>query len=90
MDLLQQSSKNKNIFRFPSSKNKNSLTEKRIKSQLGFIFSDILKDENKSKRRKLNMVRRNILLGLEGKPLVKFKTKRIFEEFEIFLNRFEK
>jgi len=66
------------------------LTEKTIRSELGLIFSDILKNDEKKSKRQLNMIRMNILRQLEGKPVVKFKTKRIFNEFSSFLNEFEK
>ncbi len=78
----------------PFSKSKktmnNILTEKKIKSELGLIFSGILKDNNKESRRQFNVIRMNILRQLETKPVVKRKTKRILKEFNSFLNEFEK
>lgn len=71
----------------PFSKNK---TEKQIKSELGLIFGDILIKDGQSKRRRLNLIRLNMLGALDDKRMVRSKTKKIFEEFQIFLNRFEK
>lgn len=69
---------------------KKMFTEKKIKLELGLIFSDILKNHNKKSKRQLNMVRMNMLRQLEGKSAVMFKTKRIFNEFSSFLDKFEK
>ncbi len=80
MDLLPQFSKSK----------QNELTEKKIKLELGLIFSGILKNGDKKSKRQLNMIRINMLRQLEGKPVVRFKTKRIFNEFSSFLDEFEK
>lgn len=79
MDLLRRSLKNDNF-----------LTKKNIKSELGLIFSNVLKEDNKNNKRKLNLLKLNLLKNLDKKPTIRFKTKKIFEEFENFLNRFEK
>lgn len=78
LSLLRQSSRNR------------VLTEKEVKLELGSFFSDILKEDTKRRKRKFNMVRQNILLGLREKPSIRFKTKKIFEGFETFLDKFEK
>ncbi len=80
MDLLPLFSKSKGDI----------LTQRKVKSELGLIFSDILRNNSKESKRQLNIVRINILRQLEAKPVVKLKTKRILKEFNSFLNEFEK
>ena len=65
---------------------RNFYTRKRIKSELGLIFSSILRDDSKASKRQLQTFKMNILRQLEAKPIVKLKTKRILNEFECFLN----
>lgn len=70
-------------------KSKNAKTEKRIRAELGLIFSELLKDDNKKRKRRFNFVKINLLRSLKDKPAVKFRTKRVFNKFEDFLNVFE-
>ena len=79
MDLLQRSLRNNGLF-----------SQKKIKSDLDLIFSDVLRTDDQNKKRKLRLLKINLLRTLDKKPVVKFKTKKIFEEFENFLNNFEK
>lgn len=80
MELLPQ---------FSKSKRKN-LTKNQIRSELGLVFSGILKDDTKKSKRQLIVLEFNILKGLEDKPDVKIRTKKIFNGFRSFLDEFEK
>lgn len=69
---------------------KRTLTKQEINIELGLIFSGILRSDTKKSKRQLITLETNMLRRLEDKPVVKFRTKRIFIGFRSFLDEFEK
>ncbi len=80
MELLPQFSKNK----------RRGLTKKNIRSELGMVFSGILREDTKKSKRQLVTLELNILSALEHKPAVRGRTKKIFNGFRSFLDELEK
>ncbi len=72
------------------SRSKRNLTKNEMRSELGFVFSGILQDNKKKRKRKLVTLEFNILSRLDDKPLVRVRTKKIFNGFRAFLDEFEK
>jgi len=66
---------------------KSFVREIEMKEKLGLVFINVLKEDKKSKRRKFNTIKADLLF--HSSPRTRKKKEEILNEFERFLRIFE-